>query len=122
MISLKAVPQGLHLIKDTDFFLTHLISILQMVETVCVQFGGFTMQSFTLQYPTSAKKMWNAIKLLENGTTTIQMSNTPVVCNGSWVTSSHFNKKEWKKNVHFPLLCMKAKSEIYLCNLVKRRQ
>jgi hypothetical protein len=35
-----------------------------MVETVCVQFGSFTMQSFTLQYPTSAKKMWNAIKLL----------------------------------------------------------
>ncbi len=64
VISLKAVPQGLHLIKDTVFFLNHLISILQMVETVCVQFGSFTMQSFTLQYPTSAKKMWNAIKLL----------------------------------------------------------
>jgi hypothetical protein len=47
-----------------SFFFNHLISILQMVETVCVQFGGFTMQSFTLQYPTSAKKMWNAIKLL----------------------------------------------------------
>jgi hypothetical protein len=47
-----------------SFFLNHLISILQMVETVCLQFGGFTMQSFTLQYPTSAKKMWKAIKLL----------------------------------------------------------